>query len=727
MVFLPPVRGDDEKKDVDALIKVIQNDGKEARLNDFKELRNMGSHGRPAIHAILPFLRDSDEKVREAASRTLAEIGPGPDVIPALIEAMKDEKTGGDAAGTLVAVGPAAIPALTRELYDTNDNVRSNAVYALGEFGPAAKDAMPVLIALFAKERTKNRADIADTWAEIGNAAKSAVPLLVESLGDRSPELRLAAARALWKIERRPERVVPTLIAIVESKRNADKAVGPHKPERESTVWEPSAQAAELLGRIGPEAHQAVPALIEAMKTPDRILCGCAIEALGEIGPDARQAIPAIVERLGDHREAHQTFGYAWEMGSTAWIALGKLGPDAAVGLIPALKHHDKEVRQQAALALKELGPHAAPALAALVVSLRDPDEEVRQYATYALGGIGSAAKSALPALLKAMKDPSSRVREAVVDALPLIAPKSPEVVAALIEALKDSDETVQAYAAMSLGKLSAAARPAVALMASMLSSDKEYLTRGHPVMSQRLSDCIASVLGDLGPVAKEAVPALVEAASKTRDINWQAIPAIGKIGPEAKAAVPFLLQNSSPEALIAIAQIDPDNAEIIPILRRVWHSTELLQDGQNIYPDRSWCYVLGKFGPRARPALPTLEKLLEIPDPKRRMGNALTVLEIDPTHKQALDVCVAALRQRSHEFPEVGPVVYGDFLDSDLEERLDRMVLPLGPRARTFVPTWCEILKNPGSSARISAAERLAAIGTEAEEAVPARNSCVG
>ena len=61
------------------------------------------------------------------------------------------------------------------------------------------------------------------------------------------------------------------------------------------------------------------------------------------------------------------------------------------------------------------------------------------------------------------------RVREEVVDALPLVAPKSPDVVAALIEALEDSDGTVQAHAVMSLGKLGAAARPAVALMANML------------------------------------------------------------------------------------------------------------------------------------------------------------------------------------------------------------------------------------------------------------------
>ena len=194
-VLAPPARGDN---DLDALINAIQNGDKGARVSAFGELGDMGSRGRPAVPAILPFLRDEDAKVREAAAHALAEIGPGPEAIPSLVEAMRDKETGWDATIALVAVGPAAIPALTGALHDSDANVRSDAVYALGEFGPAAKDSMPALIALFAKELAEGRAGIADTWAEIGSGARSVVPLLAQSLRDRSPELRLAAARALW-------------------------------------------------------------------------------------------------------------------------------------------------------------------------------------------------------------------------------------------------------------------------------------------------------------------------------------------------------------------------------------------------------------------------------------------------------------------------------------------------------------------------------------------------
>jgi HEAT repeat protein len=50
-------------------------------------------------------------------------------------------------------------------------------------------------------------------------------------------------------------------------------------------------------------------------------------------------------------------------------------------------------------MALDNMGPAAAPAVAALAKALRDPSLEVRQWAARALGSIGPAAESAVPAL----------------------------------------------------------------------------------------------------------------------------------------------------------------------------------------------------------------------------------------------------------------------------------------------------------------------------------------
>ncbi len=68
-------------------------------------------------------------------------------------------------------------------------------------------------------------------------------------------------------------------------------------------------------------------------------------------------------------------------------------------GLIVALGHVHRNVREGAATALGRLGPDAAPAVPALIEAFEDPDDYVRWKAAEALGEIGPAAKDALPML----------------------------------------------------------------------------------------------------------------------------------------------------------------------------------------------------------------------------------------------------------------------------------------------------------------------------------------
>jgi HEAT repeat protein len=46
------------------------------------------------------------------------------------------------------------------------------------------------------------------------------------------------------------------------------------------------------------EAKAAVPALLEALRSPSLLVRPAVIRALGEIGPDASAAVPALVEML---------------------------------------------------------------------------------------------------------------------------------------------------------------------------------------------------------------------------------------------------------------------------------------------------------------------------------------------------------------------------------------------------------------------------------------------
>ena len=59
---------------------------------------------------------------------------------------------------------------------------------------------------------------------------------------------------------------------------------------------------ARTLGRFGPLAAEAVPALIAALEDDSQVMRGAVIVALGRIGPKARPAVPALSAIDGDDR-----------------------------------------------------------------------------------------------------------------------------------------------------------------------------------------------------------------------------------------------------------------------------------------------------------------------------------------------------------------------------------------------------------------------------------------
>ena len=65
-----------------------------------------------------------------------------------------------------------------------------------------------------------------------------------------------------------------------------------------------AAASAEALGRIGPDAKEAVPALIAALKD-ENWRCPLLVSALalGMIGPEAKEAVPALTAALEDKDE----------------------------------------------------------------------------------------------------------------------------------------------------------------------------------------------------------------------------------------------------------------------------------------------------------------------------------------------------------------------------------------------------------------------------------------
>jgi HEAT repeat protein len=153
-----------------------------------------------------------DAAAREHAVEELARIGD-PSVIPALREALGDSSYGVRSAAieALGEMGPAAVEALFQEaLYGSRGpdpyGVRSYAVEALGEMGPVAVE--PLLHALQFDEDVKVRQKAANALGRIGDPR--AVDALIEARRGsfesakgyrmQSPEVAQAAVWALGQI-----------------------------------------------------------------------------------------------------------------------------------------------------------------------------------------------------------------------------------------------------------------------------------------------------------------------------------------------------------------------------------------------------------------------------------------------------------------------------------------------------------------------------------------------
>ncbi len=216
-------------------------------------------------------LRDSSSKIREKAAQALRHFG---------------EK---------------AVPILAQTLKDTDANVRWAAAHALGEIGPAAKDAVPALIQALedidgmvrsrvkstlrqidpsvledreraeraaAKERARQQKESAQPQAQaLSGSGATAIRALLEALGDKDAEVRRKAAEALLKMDPPSRDQVPALIDILKS----------------SNIAVARKAAAVVLGELATEAGEAVPALRQASTDSDGGVRGAAAAALRRI------------------------------------------------------------------------------------------------------------------------------------------------------------------------------------------------------------------------------------------------------------------------------------------------------------------------------------------------------------------------------------------------------------------------------------------------------------
>jgi HEAT repeat protein len=162
-----------------------------------------------------------------------------------------------------------------------------------------------------------------------------------------------------------------------------------------------------LVSIAGPETG-VVLALIKALEGQDSAVRGESARALGRLGPAAQAAIPPLLEALRDP-------AVRWR----AIKALSKIDPTrrAPVPLQIVGPNDADQSDRHATEMLTRMDP-SAEGIAALITNLKHPRSGFRHRSAFILGEMGTNARPAIPALTEALKDPKSKVRRIAYAAL---------------------------------------------------------------------------------------------------------------------------------------------------------------------------------------------------------------------------------------------------------------------------------------------------------------------
>jgi len=235
-------------------------------------------------------LAHDDPAVRGKAISELAKYnGPdwqgNPDAVSAVIAAVVngspfrvakclDPAFRAEAAKALGNIGlesPAVVPELLRLLEkDADVGVRTEAARALGKIGEGAATARRAIVAVLCDTYGGDALRAAAAWAlaRVAPSAPGTAAALSAAANDRSGHVGVCAAEALWKASGGSSDAILALVARLD-----DLAV--------------RHVAAHALYRIGPKAKPAVPALVAAAKTKDRLFQQSVVMALRKIDPEA--------------------------------------------------------------------------------------------------------------------------------------------------------------------------------------------------------------------------------------------------------------------------------------------------------------------------------------------------------------------------------------------------------------------------------------------------------
>ncbi|MDB6065622.1 MAG: repeat protein [Pedosphaera sp.] len=202
-------------------------------------------------------LHELDEVVRSS----------GTNAIPTLLRRLQAK----DSSLTLWLVALAGKQHLFNVKFASAAEKQQEGTYGFMALGADGKAAVPELIKMYEQDSSPDsRSTVTLVLCFIGPAAEQAVPMLVRSLGDKTSGSWFEAALALGKIHARPEIAVPALVKCLNDQ-----------------DFQVRLYAAKAIGAFGSDARLAVPDLLKLLADSNAKVQNAAKDALKRIDPEA--------------------------------------------------------------------------------------------------------------------------------------------------------------------------------------------------------------------------------------------------------------------------------------------------------------------------------------------------------------------------------------------------------------------------------------------------------
>ncbi|MGM0682347.1 MAG: sister chromatid cohesion protein PDS5, partial [Thermodesulfobacteriota bacterium] len=344
------------------------------------------------------------------------------------------------------------------------------------------------------------------------------IPFLTEMLGHRKGPIRELSLNQLYNLT--AEWGSPT------------SPIDDNRPEIIKCLQDPylpaRIKAIQIMNNYRDFPDEAVPVLIKALKDPETEVRLSAARSLGGITKSESEGVEGLAAAVSNDSEA----GVRKE----AIYSLGRIkaaDPLVYASLAGALSDEDLEVRRESARVLAELD--GSPSiLKEIKAGLKDSDPQVRRNLLRAMQGLDSEKlKGVIHPVAELFADKDRYVRIQAVRVIRAAGPAGAEVLPALINALSDERPEVIREAARTINALGR--EQAAKALPELL----ELLSAGTSGLGYDTISAVSTVVTTIG---EPAIPSLVELLSHDNfETRAQSASILGRIGPGAKDAVPAL------------------------------------------------------------------------------------------------------------------------------------------------------------------------------------------